>query len=93
MIMFNIYSYDLFYEQLQKDVQSQEQSHKFCVNLFENNNRKQIECLFRHHHHVTMLCKQLYLKYFFENHFGEHFFIFQETISDTRWYCLWIKSS
>jgi hypothetical protein len=29
-----IYSYDLFYEQLQKDVQSQDQSNKFCVSLF-----------------------------------------------------------
>jgi len=27
----NLYSYDLFYEQLKQDVQLQDKSHKFCV--------------------------------------------------------------
>ncbi len=34
----NLYSYDSFYEQLKKYVQSQQQSDKFCVILFRNHN-------------------------------------------------------
>ncbi len=40
-----IYSYDLFYEQLQKDVQSQDQSNKFCVSLFWNETKINFVCL------------------------------------------------
>lgn len=39
----NLYSYDSFYEQLKKDVQFQDKSHKFCVIFHFINKKKQTE--------------------------------------------------